>query len=183
MKQSKRYTLASISIISLLSASVIFQAASAAQPTESEHDRKVNECIAQFEKINNTVVAGCIEEVLSNTGEKDKAPTDIPELEGLISIAGSYGNDDDGWNLSLTEGEGFYAIHLKKGEIIDTLMVDDFNKLADDHYKLIMEDSSKDAGSSWSMIYNKDTKQFDLKVNTDDAGSDKGETLIFKKNP
>ena len=62
-------------------------------------------------------------------------------------------------------------------------MIDDLNRLTDNHYKLIMENSGKDANPSWSMMYNKDTKQFDLNVNTYDAGTDKWEILTFKKNP
>ena len=153
------------------------------QGTEkAKYDQILQNCFDQYGVMNNTVLASCKEEVSSAFKGTEREYLQAPKLEGLVDITGSYERQDDRWDFSLDESEGFHLIHTKKDKRDEVLIADGLELIEGHRYSLYVENKYGDTDPKWALIFNPKTNHYDLEVKTYDKASHSWKSLLFSKN-
>jgi hypothetical protein len=146
---------------------------------KEKYDSALQRCFDKYEKMNNTVLASCKEEVSNEFKGTEREHLEAPKLEGLIDIEGSYARQDDVWNFSLDESVGFHLIHTVKGQSDDVLIAEDLELIEGNRYSIYVENMYGDTDPKWALVFNPETKYYDLEVKTYSQTSNKWESLMY----
>jgi hypothetical protein len=156
-----------------------------------KYDNAIQRCFDQYDVMNNTVLAGCKEELSSEFRGTDSSDFNVLKLQGLFDTVGSYERKNDRWDFSLDETSGFYLIHSKANKKDETFLANDLEHIEGNRYAVYAEaegikntnSPSPSPSPSWALIYNLKTKHYDLEVKTYDKSLKKWKTLMFPANP
>ena len=146
---------------------------------KAKYDNALQRCFDEYQIMNNTVLASCKKEVSTDFKGIEREYLEAPKLEGLVDIEGSYARQDDVWSFSLDESVGFHLIHTVKDQSDDILIAESLELIDGNRYSIYVENMYGDTDPKWALVFNPETKHYDLEVKTYNQTSNKWESLMY----
>ena len=151
--------------------------------TKLKYENVLQACANKSQVINDDILARCTLEVANEFKGTEINSPDALKLEGLVDTVGHYQRENDSWSFSLDETLGFFLIHMKSGKKIESFLASDLEHIKGNRYTIYAKaegaTNDSDTPYSWALIYNIQTKHYDLEVKTYDKTARKWEYLVY----
>lgn len=93
------------------------------------------------------------------------------KIEGINDAKGIYKNENESWTIHFSDDK-FIAFHTKNDKQSQVLPVSKIEARSNCEYGILMQDIQGEMVPSWTLIYNVETKVYDLHAHEYDAGED-----------